>query len=49
MLQGGAPTSPAVLEFMHKCWGHCTIIDSYGTMETGTIAVNGKIHPKASI
>lgn len=38
---GGAPTSPAVVNFLKRCF-RCTVMDSYGATETGGIAIDGK-------
>eukprot|EP01122_Echinamoeba_exundans_P006720 TRINITY_DN1946_c0_g1_i2.p1 TRINITY_DN1946_c0_g1~~TRINITY_DN1946_c0_g1_i2.p1 ORF type:complete len:958 (-),score=94.72 TRINITY_DN1946_c0_g1_i2:1203-4076(-) len=39
---GGAPTSPAVLNFLKRCF-RCAVMDSYGATETGGISIDSKI------
>ncbi|UJR20556.1 hypothetical protein I4U23_023683 [Adineta vaga] len=37
---GGAPISPVVLDFMKRCFTHCSIHESYGITECGGVTYN---------
>ncbi|KAL6055781.1 Long chain acyl-CoA synthetase 7, peroxisomal [Balamuthia mandrillaris] len=41
---GGAPTSPAVLQFLKKCF-ECRVFNGYGITETGGITVDDEVLP----
>jgi fatty acid CoA ligase FadD9 len=35
---GGAMVSPVILKFMRRCFKHCTVVESYGISECGSVA-----------
>ena len=37
---GGAMVSPALLSFLNLCFKHCTIFESYGISECGSVTLN---------
>ncbi|CAF1184558.1 unnamed protein product [Adineta steineri] len=39
---GGAKVSPAVLDFMKRCFTHCSVNESYGITECGSVAYNNQ-------
>ena len=49
ILIGGAPTARVVMDFLRETFSNVRVIESYGTMEVGSIAVNGRILPSVGI
>eukprot|EP01126_Amoeba_proteus_P060712 TRINITY_DN8064_c0_g1_i8.p1 TRINITY_DN8064_c0_g1~~TRINITY_DN8064_c0_g1_i8.p1 ORF type:complete len:998 (-),score=214.16 TRINITY_DN8064_c0_g1_i8:325-3318(-) len=45
---GGAPTSPGVIQFLKDTF-NCSVSESYGSTETGSISVNGIKLPEVNI
>ncbi len=45
---GGAPTAPAVVDFMFE-WLGAVVVEGYGTTETGSVISNGKMYDSARI
>ncbi|CAF1143253.1 unnamed protein product [Didymodactylos carnosus] len=40
---GGAKASPVILNFMKRCFTHCTVIESYGISECGGITCDNDV------